>query len=113
MVADAYAYIVPLIRIELYKGAIPSKLFDPLALGIPILLGVEGEAKDLFIDKAKAGLFFEPENDIALADAISQLAADEMLCRDLGKNGHDYVYKYFNRKNIAISFINTLNNAPK
>jgi glycosyltransferase involved in cell wall biosynthesis len=32
------AYIVPLKKLELFKGAIPSKLFEPLSLGKPILL---------------------------------------------------------------------------
>ena len=113
MVADAYSYIVPLIRIDLYKGAIPSKLFDPLALGIPILLGVEGEAKELFIDEGNAGLFFEPENDKSLVSVINHLAANDALCKELGANGRKYVYTYFNRKNIASSFIEELNNLKK
>lgn len=98
------AYIVPLKRIELFKGAIPSKLFEPLAIGKPILLGVEGEAKELFIDEANAGLFFEPENATQLADAITLLYTNKNLCKELGANGKEYVTKYFTRDKIALQF---------
>ena len=55
------ASIIPLRKLDIFKGAIPSKIFENLALKKPIILGVEGEAKELFIDEAKAGLAFEPE----------------------------------------------------
>ena len=106
--AKCDAYIVPLKRIELFQGAIPSKLFEPLAVAKPILLGVEGEAKELFIDEGKGGLFFEPENAEALADAIKILYNDRKLCIQLGANGKDYVTNYFTRDKIATSFWNLL-----
>jgi glycosyltransferase involved in cell wall biosynthesis len=98
------AYIVPLRKLDLFKGAIPSKLFEPLALGKPILLGVEGEAKELFIDKAKGGLFYEPENANALADAITTLYNDRKLAIELGNSGRDYINTYFRRDKIAETF---------
>lgn len=98
------AYIVPLRKLDLFKGAIPSKLFEPLALGKPILLGVEGEAKELFIDQAKGGLFFEPENAKELTIAILALYNDRQLARELGNCGKEYVNTYFRRDKIAESF---------
>ena len=38
MIKNASGYIVPLKKLNLFLGAIPSKIFDPLALGIPVLL---------------------------------------------------------------------------
>ena len=81
------AYIVPLRKLDLFKGAIPSKLFEPLALGKPILLGVEGEAKELFIDNAKGGLFYEPENANELTNVIITLYNNRQLANELGNNG--------------------------
>jgi glycosyltransferase involved in cell wall biosynthesis len=98
------AYIVPLRKLDLFKGAIPSKLFEPLAVGKPILLGVEGEAKELFIDKAKGGLFFEPENANELVNAIVTLYNNRELAHELGTNGKHYVNTYFRRDKIAESF---------
>ena len=98
------AYIVPLRKLDLFKGAIPSKLFEPLGIGKPILLGVEGEAKELFIDEAKGGLFYEPENAEQLSNSIIQLYNDRKLAMDLGSSGQVYVNNYFRRDKIAEAF---------
>ncbi|MFN6040049.1 MAG: glycosyltransferase family 4 protein [Bacteroidota bacterium] len=102
--------IIPLRKLDIFKGAIPSKIFENLAMKIPILLGVEGEAKELFIDDAKSGLFFEPENESRLAEAIIKLSEDSGLCEELGNNGQKYVAAKFERNIIAEKFNNHLVN---
>ena len=104
MIKSASGYIVPLKKLNLFLGAIPSKIFDPLALGIPVLLGVDGEARNIFIEQGKGGLFYEPENHEALAKAIVQLENDQHLAKKLGQQGKEYVEQNFDRKNIAMSF---------
>lgn len=104
MIKNASGYIVPLKKLNLFLGAIPSKIFDPLALGIPVLLGVDGEARNIFIDQGKGGLFYEPENHEALAKAIVQIEHDKHLANRLGQQGKEYVEQNFDRKNIAMSF---------
>ena len=49
--------IVPLTNAKIFRGAIPSKIFEILAHKKPILLGVDGEARRLFIDDGRAGVF--------------------------------------------------------
>ena len=110
MVADVYAYIVPLKKLDLFKGAIPSKLFDPLGFGVPILLGVEGEAKSLFIDDARAGLAFEPENDEELALSVIKFVEDPEGREQMGRNGLEYVGLNFDRRVIAERLIDKLEN---
>jgi glycosyltransferase involved in cell wall biosynthesis len=53
--------LVPLKKDDNFKTVIPSKIFESCAMGIPVLLGVEGESKDI-ITKYNSGLCFEPEN---------------------------------------------------
>ncbi len=96
--------IIPLRKIALFKGAIPSKIFEILYLKKPILLGVDGEAKDLFIKNGKAGIAFEPENDKELADAVCKLFNDRSQIPVMGQNGSEYVQTYFNREKIATDF---------
>lgn len=98
------ACIVPLRKLDLFKGAIPSKLFEPLGVGKPILLGVEGEAKELFIDEGKAGLFYEPENAGSLTENILRLYHNRPLAQQLGEQGKTYVNNHFRRDNIAAAF---------
>ena len=53
--------LINLKKDDLFKTVIPSKIFENAAMEIPILMGVDGEARSI-IEKYNAGLFFEPEN---------------------------------------------------
>jgi glycosyltransferase involved in cell wall biosynthesis len=100
--------IVPLKDIPLFRGAVPSKAFEAMALGLPLLLGVNGEAKELLIDEGQAGLHFTPEDPSSLADAIRQLKNDPGFCLKLGTNGKHYARTRFNREKIAEDFYNSV-----
>ncbi len=102
------AAIIPLKKLDLFLGAIPSKIFECLAMEIPILLGVDGEARDLFINKGKCGFYFEPESVSGLTAAINKLFEDKDFAVQFGKNGRAFVNEYFNRNNIAQQFYNRL-----
>jgi glycosyltransferase involved in cell wall biosynthesis len=106
------ATVIPLKKIDLFKGAIPSKIFESLAMKKPVLLGVEGEAKKLFIDEGNAGLFFEPENAASLAGGVQRLLTEPKLLADLGENGRKYVEEKFERDKIAENFNERLNTLP-
>ncbi|MDR0972137.1 MAG: glycosyltransferase family 4 protein [Bacteroidales bacterium] len=95
------ATIIPLKKLDLFKGAIPSKIFENLALKKPILLGLEGEAKQLFIDEGDCGLAFIPEDFKDLKSKILSLYNDKALCKEKGENGFKYVSSHFNRDIIA------------
>lgn len=98
------AYIVPLKRLDIFLGAIPSKLFEPMALKKPILLGVDGEARDLFITKGNGGLYFTPEHSEELAEKILELYNNPELMLKLGQSGYEYVKNHFDRVKIANGF---------
>ncbi|MES2592722.1 MAG: glycosyltransferase family 4 protein [Bacteroidota bacterium] len=101
--------VIPLRRLDLFKGAIPSKIFECLAMKKPILLGVEGEAKELFIDEGKCGLAFIPEDEKDLAAKTLELYRNESQLKTLGENGFKYVKQKFTRDEIALNFFNQLN----
>lgn len=102
------AAVIPLKKMDLFLGAIPSKIFEQLALAKPILLAVDGEAKALFIDEGQCGLYVEPGEANQLADAILQLEADPLLRKQLGENGKRYVKKNFMRDEIAVNWLKAL-----
>ncbi|PJB15262.1 MAG: glycosyltransferase WbuB [Flavobacteriales bacterium CG_4_9_14_3_um_filter_32_8] len=105
--------LVPLKKLDLFLGAIPSKIFENLAMKKPLLLGVGGEAKELFINNGKAGLFFEPENDEDLAEKTIYLNNNREKIIEFGENGRNYVNEFFNRNNIADSFFKELQKLSK
>jgi glycosyltransferase involved in cell wall biosynthesis len=102
------AAIVPLKKLPLFLGAIPSKLFENLAMEIPVLLGVDGEARELFIEQGKCGIYFEPGNSSDLSRAIKILLNDRELAKSLGYNGRKFVNEKFNREIIAGKFYDQL-----
>ena len=53
--------LVNLRRDPLFKTVLPSKIFETAAMHIPILLGVDGEAREL-VEHYNAGLFYEHED---------------------------------------------------
>ncbi|MES2691523.1 MAG: glycosyltransferase family 4 protein [Bacteroidota bacterium] len=97
-------YVTPLRKNDLFLGAIPSKIFEPLYFGKPVLLGVDGEARQLFVDEGKCALFFEPENIQALVEQINLLVNDKNLYKQLAQNGKRYVSVDFDRKKLAEQF---------
>jgi glycosyltransferase involved in cell wall biosynthesis len=100
--------VIPLKKLDLFLGAIPSKIFENLAMKKPLLLGVDGEARELFITQGKAGLFFEPENVEDLAEKTLLLFRNRNLCNEYGENGYHYVLNNFSRDKIAHAFANEL-----
>ncbi len=100
--------LVPLRKLDIFQGAIPSKIFEALSMKKALLLGVEGEAKHHFIDKANAGLFFEPENENELAKQINHMANNPNEIIKMGENARVYVRQHFNRDIIAEDFLKVL-----
>jgi glycosyltransferase involved in cell wall biosynthesis len=78
--------IIHLRRTPLFKSVIPSKMFESMGMGIPILLGVEGEASEI-LEKEQAGLTFEPENSALLCRQLITLKSDPDLRARLSRTG--------------------------
>ena len=79
---------------------IPSKMFDFMSCGKPIILSVNGEARRIFAE-ADAGIYVKPENFYDLSDTIITLYENPELCRRYGENGRNYVIRHFSRKEQA------------
>lgn len=103
VVAACDCYVTPLRKNDLFLGAIPSKIFEPLSFGKPVLLGVDGEAKELFVETGHCALHFEPENAAHLAQQALKLFNNKTLLYELGANGRLYVRNNFDRQVLAKS----------
>jgi glycosyltransferase involved in cell wall biosynthesis len=96
--------IIPLRKLELFLGAIPSKIFENLAMEKAVILAVDGEARELFVNQGKCALYSEPENVEDLVKNVVLLASDTSLRKQLGEKGRTYVEQSFNRNTIAQNF---------
>ena len=81
---------------RIFDTFIPSKMFDFMACGKPIILSVDGEARRIF-EEAEAGLWVPPENFYEMSDAIVRFYEDPSLCRRCGEKGRSHVIKNFSR----------------
>ena len=69
-----------------FAEVIPSKIFEAMAMGLPILLSVpDGEAREI-LDSHEAGLWVPPEVPAVLAEAVQKLALDTELLKRLATN---------------------------
>ena len=80
--------VIHLRRTELFTAVIPSKLFECMGMGIPVLHGVAGESAEIVRNEG-VGCVFEPENAeqlvallLRLQDEPATLAAYRQHCRD-------------------------------
>jgi glycosyltransferase involved in cell wall biosynthesis len=91
------ALLVTLNRAEVFDMFVPSKLFDSLACGRPVILMANGEAREI-LEASRAGISVAPEDPLGLAAAVRALAALSPAERnELGTRGRDYVLKNFLR----------------
>jgi len=91
-------------------GAVPSKLYEAMASGRPIVLVAHGEAADL-VREHRAGIVVAPGDIDGFAEAVLALERDPDLRRELGENGRRAAEGPFNRATIAKDFERRLTSA--
>lgn len=74
--------IIHLRKADNFTQVIPSKLFECMGMGIPVLHGVAGESAQI-VEREGVGLVFEPENVGALCDELLRLRQDRGLYEQL------------------------------
>jgi colanic acid biosynthesis glycosyl transferase WcaI len=101
------ACLVLLKKTEVFKTVIPTKMLEFMSCARPVILGVDGQARQV-VEEAKAGIAIEPENADALAQTINQLAGNHELGRTLGRNGREYILRYRSREQTAQYYLQVL-----
>jgi glycosyltransferase involved in cell wall biosynthesis len=107
ILAASDACMVLLRKTELFKTVIPSKIFEAMAMHRPILLGVDGESREL-VARSGGGLFVEPESAHALAATVLSLSRQPHLVEAMGRKGGSYVREHYNREHLARRYLQLL-----
>jgi glycosyltransferase involved in cell wall biosynthesis len=92
--------LIPYKNQETFQNNLPSKMFDYLAAGKPMIINLEGEASKMILE-AQAGLLVKPEDPRALADGILELYHDKFLREKMGMVGKTYAANNFDKKELA------------
>jgi glycosyltransferase involved in cell wall biosynthesis len=99
LLAAADICLVPLRRVPLFATFIPSKMFEYLAAGKPVIGSVTGEAAQI-LNEAGA-VVVPPEDSAALADAVRTLAADPDRRAFMGQAGREFAEQRHDRAALA------------
>ncbi|AUB83848.1 glycosyltransferase family 4 protein [Candidatus Thiodictyon syntrophicum] len=98
--------IIHLRKADNFTQVIPSKLFECMGVGIPVLHGVAGESAGI-VEREGVGLVFEPENAQALCDGLLRLAQDQALYRQLRSHCLAAAPRY-DRRGLAAKMLGVL-----
>lgn len=91
-----------------FRTVYPNKVFDYMASERPTLLAIDGVARQLVCDEARAGVFAPPEDGAALAEAIRRLADDPRGRAEMGRSGRTWVVANASREALAARYLTHL-----
>ncbi|MCE8621624.1 glycosyltransferase family 4 protein [Bacteroides fragilis] len=98
--------LINLRKSDLFKTVIPSKIFENAGMEIPIIMGVEGEAKKI-VEEYNAGLCFEPENEEDFIQNLNRLLTDADFYARC-KEGCKRLSVNFDRKRLADNMLKVI-----
>lgn len=98
--------VIHLQKAELFTTVIPSKLFESMGMGLPVLHGVEGESADIVREEG-AGIPFEPENVDELCSALTRLRSNPTELESFRANCLKGAQNY-DRTNLALRMMRVL-----
>ncbi len=108
LVAAADILVVPLATH--IPGATPSKLYEAMASGRPVVLVAGGEPA-AFVREHRVGIVVSPGDGAGLVEALRTLSADAALREELGTNGRQTAERLFDKVDIDNAFIEYLEQA--
>jgi glycosyltransferase involved in cell wall biosynthesis len=98
--------VIHLQKAELFTTVIPSKLFESMGMGLPVLHGVEGESAEI-VQEEGAGIPFEPENVDQLCAALTRLRSNPAELESFRANCLKGAQNY-DRTNLALKMMRML-----
>ncbi len=103
VLAAADICVATLLDIPEFKMPFPNKVFDYMAAGRPILLGIDGAIREV-VESAGAGLFVQPGDGNALASGILRLKNEPKLRQDMSTSGREYCKAHYDIRFQADKF---------
>ncbi len=87
------AAVIHLRRTPVFETVIPSKIFEAMGMGIPLIHGVAGESAAI-VEREGCGICVAPEDVDAMAAAVQRLGADPALAEGYSKQGLAAAQRY-------------------
>jgi glycosyltransferase involved in cell wall biosynthesis len=103
ILAASDACVATLQDIPMFRTTYPNKIFDYMAAGRPTILAIDGVIRQV-IEAAKGGVFVQPGDAAALAEAVSTLYSNPSEAQRKGLAARSYVVEHFNRARQSQAF---------
>jgi glycosyltransferase involved in cell wall biosynthesis len=107
VLASSGALLIHLKPCELFTTVIPSKMFEAMAMGRPIIMGVDGEARDI-VRASASGVEMVPGDAPSLVEAVCELADQPEFAAKLAAAGRPFVAINFTRDVLADQYLEIL-----
>jgi glycosyltransferase involved in cell wall biosynthesis len=91
-----------------FRTVYPNKVFDYMSCERPAVIAIDGVARELVCQTAKAGVFARPEDPDDIAARVVELADDPDLRARLGASGRAWVIQHASRRAIAERYLELL-----
>jgi len=95
-------------KVDTFKTVYPNKVFDYMSCGRATLLAIDGVARELVTNDAKAGVYAEPENPEELAEKIRWMADHQDEVKEMGVRGRRFVEENFSRSALAQRYLDVM-----
>ncbi|MEJ0034105.1 MAG: glycosyltransferase family 4 protein [Bacteroidota bacterium] len=101
--------LVPLRKSTTFQSVIPSKIFEAVAMGKPIFLGVDGETRGI-IEFYQSGIYFEPENETEFVEKLQLMKRKLKEDPSSFASGCAAMAQDFDRTLLAQKMLNIISN---
>ncbi|MCP4675121.1 MAG: glycosyltransferase family 4 protein [Deltaproteobacteria bacterium] len=91
-----------------FRTVYPNKVFDYMSCEKPTLLAIDGVAREMVCNDARAGIFARPEDCVDIAEKISRLMEDEKGRNEMGRRGRKWVLENATRESLAERYLEVL-----
>lgn len=93
-----------------FATVIPSKLFEAMGMGVPVLLAAPKGEVTAIVERTHAGVCVPPEDPIALASAVERMCDDRATTLAMARASHAAAPQ-FDRETLALRMLEVLDDA--
>ena len=82
------------------EKTVPSKVFDYMTAGKPILFGIKGEGK-MILEQVKGNIYYQPDSAESFINAVRKLKKNYKQLSKYARENMVIVEKYYTRENMV------------
>jgi glycosyltransferase involved in cell wall biosynthesis len=109
---DSLVGTVTLHPIDKYLDALPVKMFEYMAAGIPAITSTVPLWKGI-VEDASCGVAVDPKKADEIAEAVNKLLSDPIKAEEMGASGRESVEKKYNWKSESATLLELYNDILK